>query len=229
MTGSKTPATEPYSFSPVNQRSANTTNDNGRIGTLDPWTSPGNISWNASTRVLTMDGGSTLTLSGDIYSFCRIDLRNSATIRIAARSSLQLPLRIYMDTPESCGAAATMGSVSLAQTSAFQNLNSSSASFLLALSGSPSRATTVDLGNSSVGGAQTVMGIYAPFSTVNMSQSINIVGAVVAKQIQASHSVTVTYDPLIQQLAEDPLFVYRRSEYLECTNVATSTAPDSGC
>jgi hypothetical protein len=176
-----------------------------------------------------MSGGSTLTLSGDTYSFCRIELRNSATLRIAVRNSAQLPLRIYMDTPENCGTASGMGSVSLTQTSAIQNLNSSSASFMLAVSGSATRATIVDLGNASVGGAQTVMGIYAPFSTVNMSQSIRIVGAVIAKQVQASQSVVITYDPLIQQLREDPLFVYKRSEYLECTNVATGTSPDSGC
>jgi len=229
VTGSKTPATEPFSFSPVNQRAANTVNDNSRIGALDPWTSPGDISWNPTTRVLTMSKTSTLTLSGDIYSFCRIQLSGSATIRVAARSSTQLPLRIYMDTPESCGGAAGMGSVSLTQSSAFQNLNTASATFLLAASGSATKSTSIDLSNSAGPGVQTAMGIYAPFSTVNLSQSINLVGAVVAKQIQAGNTVTITYDPLIQQLAEDPLFVYHRSQYLECTNVATGTSPDSGC
>src|SRR3954454_3127533 len=115
--------TEPFSFSPVNQRPTNSTNDNGRIGTLDPWTSPSDISWNPTTRVLTMSKTSTVTLSGDIYSFCRIQLSGSATIRIAARSATQLPLRIYMDTPENCGGAAGMGSVGLSQSAAFQNLN----------------------------------------------------------------------------------------------------------
>jgi hypothetical protein len=229
VTGSKIPMTEPFSFSPVNQRAANTANDDGRIGTLDTWTSPGDISWNPTTRVLTMSKTSTITLSGDIYSFCRIQLSGSATIRIAARSSTQTPLRIYMDTPENCGGAAGMGSVTLTQSAAFQNLNASSATFLLAVSGSATKATIVDFGNSAGPGVQTAMGVYAPFSTVNMSQSVNLVGAVVAKQVQAGNSVTVTYDPLIQQLAEDPLLVYHRSQYLECTNLATGTAPDSGC
>jgi hypothetical protein len=134
-----------------------------------------------------------------------------------------------MDTPESCGGSAGMGSVALTQSAAFQNLNTASATFLLAASGSATKATLIDLSNSAGPGVQTAMGIYAPFSTVNLSQSINLVGAVVAKQITAANTVTMTYDPLIQQLAEDPLFVYHRSSYLECTAVATSTTPDSGC
>jgi len=229
VTGSKTPATEPFSFSPVNQRSAPTVNNNSRIGTLDPWTSPGDISWNPTTRVLDMSKTSTLTLSGDVYSFCRITMTQSATIKIAARGPLQLPLRIYMDTPENCGGSSGMGSVSLNQSSSFQNLNSSPASFLLAVSGSATKATSVDFGQASAPGTQTVMGIYAPFSTVSMNNSVDYVGAVVAKQVQLSNSVKLTYDPLIQNLSEDPLFVYHRTEYLECTNVATTTTPDSGC
>jgi hypothetical protein len=156
-------------------------------------------------------------------------MTNSALIKIAVRGPTQLPLRIYMDTPENCGGGAGMGSISLTQSASFQNLNASSATFLLAVAGSAAKATTVDFGQSSAPGAQTVMGVYAPFSTVNMSNSVDFVGAAVAKQVQLGNTVKLTYDPLIQQLAEDPLFVYRRTAYLECTNVKTGTEPDTGC
>jgi Tfp pilus assembly protein PilX len=229
VTGSKTPVTEAYAGAPVNQRGADTVNDNGGIGTIDTWTSPGSIGWDPGTRVLTMSGTSTLTLTGDRYSFCRIELRNSASIRIAARGATQPPLRIYVDTPQNCGGGAGMGSVSLLQSSSFQNLNNSPATFLLAVSGSLTTSTTVDLANAAGPGVLTVMGIYAPYSTVNFSNSINLVGAVLAKQVLASNNITITYDPLILQLVEDPQYLYRRTQYLECTNVATSTSPDSGC
>jgi hypothetical protein len=48
--------------------------------------------------------------------------------------------------------------------------------------------------------------------------------------VQLSNSVKVTYDPKIETIAEDALLVYRNSDYVECTNLAsTVTAPDSGC
>ena len=98
------------------------------------------------------------------------------------------------------------------------------------MSGSAAKATSVTLGQSGGPTEQVVMGIYAPFSTVTLANSVNLVGAIVARQVQLSNSVKVTYDPKIQTIAEDALLVYRSSDYVECTNLAsTVTTPDSGC
>ena len=71
----------PFNFPPVDQGSAATVNDNARItgaksgtGTpRDTCSGCGNISWNAATRVLQVANNSTLTLTGDVYSFCSAD------------------------------------------------------------------------------------------------------------------------------------------------------------
>ena len=113
---STSPAAVPFNFPPVDQGSAATVNDNARItgaksGTGSPrdtCSGCGNISWNAATRVLQVANNATLTLTGDVYSFCSLTVQNNATLRIAPRTT---PLRIYIDSPESCGGGAGMGSV----------------------------------------------------------------------------------------------------------------------
>ena len=131
-----------------------------------------------------------------------------------------------MDTPENCGGAAGMGSVSLSQTSAIpepeQRLGDVPAGRLWQRDQGHERHVRPGGG----AGTQTVMGIYAPFSTVNMTQLGRPTSAPSWRsRCSSSNSVKVTYDPLIQNLDEDPLLVYHRSEYLECTNVATGTRP----
>ena len=223
VSGTTIPAQQPFSLAPVNQRGAPTNNDNGRIGGLDP--TSGSVSFNAATRVLSLSGAATLTLTGNVYSFCRIQTSNSSKIRIAARGATQPPVRIYMDTPENCGGGAGMGSVQMDNNSQFENLNNNPATLVLEVSGSASIATSVVMSPNS----PVYMGIYAPFSTVNIFNANELIGAVVAKQVGADNSTKITYDSRMEGFAEDPLFVYHRTEYLECTNVATLSAPDSGC
>jgi hypothetical protein len=73
------------------------------------------------------------------------------------------------------------------------------------------------------------VGVYAPYSTVILEQSVQVLGAAVAKLVSMKNSAQVIYDPRIQEVAEDALLVYQNSGYLECTSVPTGTAPDTGC
>jgi type II secretory pathway pseudopilin PulG len=229
---SKAPAQQPFALAPVNQYGANLSNNNARICASgaggDPCTSPSRIAWDPTARTLLMEGGSTLTLSGNVYSFCRIELRNTATIRVAARSSTT-PLRIYMDSPENCGGTSGMGSVVVGQTAGIDNLNTDPATFALLVAGSATRSTTVDLGQSGSPGPSVVMGIYAPYSTVNLLQSIQLVGAAAARQVLIGNSASVTYDSHLEAFAENAVLKYRHTDYIECTSRATTSAPDSGC
>jgi hypothetical protein len=200
----------PFVFAPVRPPSLASI-DNARIcaagASSDPCTNTSDIQWNPTTRVLKMVGSGTVTLSGDTYSFCRIELSQSAMIRIAARSGTVAPLRIYMDSPENCGGAAGMGSVQITQTAGIVNLNSSPATFVMLLTGSATNATSAQFGQSGGGGTQVTVGVYAPYSTVNLEQSAQVLG----------------------EVAEDTLLVYRRGDYLECTSQPTGTTPDTGC
>ena len=55
------------------------------------------------------------------------------------------------------------------------------------------------------------MGVYALYSTVTLEQSVQILGAVVAKLVIMRNSAIATYDPRIQDVAEDALLVYQDS------------------
>ena len=87
------PGSRAFNFPPVDQGSAATVNDNARItraktgtGTpRDTCSGCGNITWNAATRVLQVANNASLTLTGDVYSFCSLTIANNATLRIAPR------------------------------------------------------------------------------------------------------------------------------------------------
>ena len=96
------PATVPFNFPPVDQRTrrrSTTTPASARsaVGS-NPCT--GIVSWNAVTRVLSLNNNATVTLAATSYSFCRIELANSSRLLIATHRA---PLKIYIDSPENCG------------------------------------------------------------------------------------------------------------------------------
>ena len=82
-----------------------TNNDNARIGnppqptSLDPCTDCGGIDWDPATRMLRLRNNSTLTLGGGVYSFCGIEIENTAQLKIPARP-LGTGIRIFIDSPE---------------------------------------------------------------------------------------------------------------------------------
>ncbi len=125
---SVTPTGTPFNLQPVDQGNAPTVNDNVRIGnppsglSPDQCTSCSGVNWNPSTRVLELRQNSTLTLGGNVYSFCRLELDNTAQLKIAARE-LGTAVRIYMDSPENCGGGNGMGSVSVRNDSQIVNMN----------------------------------------------------------------------------------------------------------
>jgi hypothetical protein len=222
---STAPASTRFVLAPVDQRNTTTVNDNGRICGADPCT--GSVSWNASTRTLTLTNSGTITLSGGVYNFCKLELRNTSQLRIAARST---PLRIYFDTPEACGAGTNWTSLSVAQTSAIVNLNENPTSMEWFVSGSPTKPTSVDFGQSGDPTQDLAMTMYAPQSTVNVTQSVHIKGAIVAKQLAFSQSIVLTYDGRVTGItARDTAALFQDEGWVECTANATSVAPDSGC
>jgi type II secretory pathway pseudopilin PulG len=212
-------------FTPVDQGNAATVNDNARICGADPCSSKG-VSWNPTTRRLSISTSGNLTLGGNIYSFCDLSLSNSATLNIAPRDP-NTSLRIYIDSPEHCGG--TGGNVNLANSSLITNQNTNASSLQIYLLGSPSKQTSVSFSNSSSSDLRLV--IYAPLSQVTLSNSVQLTGAIAAKSVSLSNSVKLTFDTSvsnIQTTSVTPLF--RPQQYRECTPSATAgTGPAQGC
>ena len=113
--------------------------------------------------MLTVNSGGSLTLTGDVYNFCKLNL-NGGTINIPSRTTA---LKIFIDTPENCSAVgSTAGSLYFKASSEFNNLGANPGLVALFVAGSPTKATTVELSsNDSASSADISLAIYAPNST----------------------------------------------------------------
>jgi hypothetical protein len=232
---SVTPVQTPFNLQPVDQGNAATVNDNARIGdppssiSLDPCTSCNNVNWNPSTRVLSLSNNSTLTLGGSVYSFCRLDLDNTAQLRIPARP-LGSAVRIYIDSPEHCGGGNGMGSVSVRNNSSIVNVNADPATLQLYVVGSSTIATSVDFSNGLDLATDMIMAIYAPNSTVTLRNNVRMTGAIAARQLVLQNNATLTYHDRIADITSGSLLrLYRTAEYRECSNNQETSEIDSGC
>lgn len=206
---------------------------------LEPVTMPtahnnGSISftgWDSSTRVLSVGSNQTLTLTGNTYVFCRLDLSSNATLNF--NPSVSGPVRIYFDQPSAC-----------ANTSAPLSLNSNSdvnmtGSYPLHIyvmgntattsSGTPS--TTVTL-NSNI---TAVVGIlYAPNSYVELNSNVTYHGAIAAKVVDLNSNIGVfnydgtTGDVDVGNGAGSSPPSYKPTTFVECTS-AGGTSSTTGC
>jgi hypothetical protein len=230
-----TPAGTPFNLQPVDQGNAATVNDNLRIGdppsstSLDPCTSCSNVSWNPATKVLSLANNSTLTLGGTVYSFCRLDLDNTAQLKIPARP-LGSAVRIYIDSPEHCGGGNGMGSVSVRNNSSIVNMNADPATLQLYVVGSSTIATSVDFSNGLDLPQDMIMAVYAPNSTVTLRNNVRMTGAVAARQLVLQNNASLTYHDRIADITSGSLIrLYRSAEYRECSNDQETSEVDSGC
>jgi hypothetical protein len=230
------PATQPFTFQPVDLSSVSVSNDNVRITNMkngsgtpqDTCTNCDLIAWDPATRVLRVDGDATLTLSGNAYLLCRLDLvTGNSRLQIAARSTT---LKMYLDVPENCPGVTGPGSADM--TGRVINLNTNPATFALLVAGSATVATAVDVADVAVTALDAPMAIYAPNSTVDFKNNLDFTGALVAKTIKVKNNANVAYDTRIGTITSGSSirhYDYGTGSYRECTGAPTGTAPDAGC
>jgi len=228
-----TPAQQSFNLQPVDQGDAATNNDNARIGnppqptSLDPCTDCDGIDWDPSTRLLRLRNNSTLTLGGGVYSFCGIELENTAQLKIPARP-LGTGIRIFVDSPEHCGGAGT-GSVSVRNSATILNLNADPTTFQLYVVGSSTIPTEVAFDGVDLA-QNLVMAVYAPYSTIRIKGDTTLSGAIASKSIDLQNSTRIDYHERIADITTgSPLRLYRPEHYLECTSTPPGAQPDSGC
>ena len=233
-TYSTAPAQTSFNLQPVDQGNAPTVNDNARIGSPpaslrdDPCTSCESVQWDPQTRVLVLRNNATLTLGGSVYSFCRLDLDNSAQLKIATRTSGSV--RIFVDAPENCGGGSGMGSVEVRNYATIVNLNPSPATLQLYVVGSEAVDTDVEFANAADFQPDLVMAIFAPYSTVTLKNSVQLTGAIAARSVVLQNSASVAYHQGIAEITTgSPIRLYRDEGVVECTSEPTGPAPDSGC
>ena len=82
------PATDvgqkPLVLPPVNQGDAPTNNDNDRFFSQDPISGKANdVTWDPTTRSLSMRANSSVTLGGSVYSLCTLEMSSNTAIYVA--------------------------------------------------------------------------------------------------------------------------------------------------
>lgn len=220
-------ASQEFLMNPVDGNGARATNDNANFFASDPKT--GSATWDAANRVLRVQNNSSVTLTGDTYSFCYLAVENNAQLIVAPRSAGRPPLRIFIDKPENCaGAGSDRGNVKVENNAAIVNQTNDPAMLQLYVEGSTSIATSVLFRNNS-GGPDTVLVVYAPNSSFALRNNGNFRGAIAAKRVAVENNGSLMWDDRATVVTMSTSTVYQRRGWTECTAVADEPAPDMGC
>jgi hypothetical protein len=198
------------------------TNDNSRIGVLDPWTDPQSIEWDSGTRMLELWNSATVTLTGDTYLLCGLQVRNSGQLIVPADGT---PVRIYIGSPENCGGNTL--SLGLYNNGTIVNESGDPKMVQLYVAGSPNTATFVQLQNLH----ELAVGLYAPNSTITFDNNNRFTGAVAAKKITMQNNLEFRWDQRLATLyvGDVPVPIYQRQSWVECSPQPSGSQPDSGC
>jgi hypothetical protein len=227
---SRGPATSQLSFDPYDQahNDAWTTNNNSRLGcgggpTKDVCTDSGNVKWDASKRELIVENAATLTLSGDVYSLSRLNLKNNSRLFIAPRDT---PLKIYFGSPSQCGGQTEP--IMIENGWGITNNNTSPTTLQFFVRGSSTTTTKVNIKNNTAIPAATPIMIYAPNSEVLLENNAAFNGGLVGKTVHLKNNVQFNFDPASLPPGGSTALVYQPMQHRECSP-QTSGAPDSGC
>jgi hypothetical protein len=234
---------EELSLPPVDPGTAWTDNSNGRFFTLDRVQPPnavstncsgtvngnqGRVCWNATTRVLTMQGKATLTLgaSDKPYSFCQLNMSGSSHL-IVARGAV---VTIIFHSPETCGQTGNP----------VTQVNMTGNTQIDTTSGNPYDLRIVMVGSDDIptkahftGNTGSELTIYAPRTDVELWGSTAYFGAVAGKTLTLGGSADFYNDDRAGQAQIPISIVYHRDRYVECTGGAMpnglGTHPDDSC
>jgi hypothetical protein len=221
------PATQPFVLNPIDLGNTSTVNDNALIGVTDLVSQLLGFVWNLANRTLSLSLGNSLTLRGNVYSFCSLEINNNSELRIAPRSP-SVPLKIYIDAPENCPGVPNAGTVRLRNGGNIINMNSDPTAVQLYVAGSPTIPTTLRYENNFQQALNMV--IYAPQSSVTLDNFTHIQGAVAAKTVTLNNNTEIRWDSRVGDIAVDGLKpLLRRQAWKECTVQAAGAAPDAGC
>jgi len=225
---SATKAGHDFLLNPVDGSAARASNNNQRIGNEDTVT--GTVDWDAANKILRIDGDSSLTLTGDVYSFCYLEVGNNAELRVASRAAGRPPLRVFIDKPENCGAAGSnRGSVRIENNGKFINLTSDPTMLQLYVEGSPSQSTSVTFQNNSETGENMSLVVYAPQSDLVINNNGHYVGGMAARKITIENGASMTWDPRMANVSMDTQLLFQRQSWTECAVEPGGSAPDAGC
>lgn len=220
------------SLPPVEQGDVPTNNSNWRFFTQDIRQGT-DVSWNPTTRTLTLDSNSALTLGGTDYSFCKLELKSNSTLYIAQGAQV----RIFFDAPENCidpsdGQPYTESDEPVRQFIMDSNTritntsgDPTSAAFLMV--GSETISTIAELNSNSHVNIDLIL--YAPFTDLILDSNSTFRGALAGRSVLVNSNATIEADNRVSDFEVPIRTIFEAGRYVECAGGGPGTTPDSGC
>ena len=237
-------AQQDITLPPINQGDAAVNNDNARItagvsGTGSPADllsgKTSDVTWSASTRQLTIDHNSSLTLTGHVYSFCTLTLNSNSALYIAAGQTVN----IYFDSPEACNlpldnpAQPANGTTQMKLSSNTRITSSTGAPATVAIYfvGSQSRLTNLLMSSNTQVAGSCVQNfvIYAPLTHIEMNSNTQYCGALAGQSLHMDSNAQIFTDSLSQNFVlpgTAPHYIVSR--FLDCS-ASSGSPPNAGC
>jgi hypothetical protein len=226
-TGTGTTIQKPLTLPAVNQGDAATVNDNARFFGQDLRTGGSKVTWVPSTRTMSLDQNSSLTLGGQIYSFCKLTMSSNTAIYVAPGSRVT----IFFDSPENCGLPANSVQLKLSSNSRITATGGGAANAAFLFVGSDTVPTRIELNsNTQVAGAcEQNFVIYAPRTDFWFDSNSTYCGAVAGKSIHMDSNAKLYIDNAAKNFVlPNTAPHYEQSSFIECGGPA-GTPPDAGC
>jgi Tfp pilus assembly protein PilX len=201
-----------------------TTNSNGRIAShLD--SSSGAVAYTAATRTLALGNGASLTLGGTVYNFCNLTMSNNTSLTVAAGVRTELIID-SPDDPNSAGCPPGSGGLHIANNALVATLSGVATALQIYVYGWNNGRNVVDFSNNGASWAT----IYAPQSTVNLTNNGVFTGAILGLQVNLINNVTFAYGADAATMTASTQGLYYRSAWQQCP-AAPINAGDlsSGC
>jgi hypothetical protein len=217
---------EPLNLPPVNQGDAATNNDNDRFFTLDVLSGDPN-SWTPETRTMRLRQNSSLTMGGEIYSFCRLEMDSNTSLFIAPGSNVT----IYFDSPEACGLDEDDIQLDMRSNSVISGVGGGPVNLSMLFVGSRDIPTNILFNSNTQANdvCEQNFVLYAPLSNITVNSNSQFCGAIGGKTI---HLDSEAY---IQASSQSSSFElpntakhFVTTAFRECKSTATG-APDAGC
>jgi hypothetical protein len=168
-----------------------------------------------------------LTLTGGDYFICRLDLNGGQLIM-----GEKAKVRIFFDTPESCGIKSGEAQIKLngGSTVTATGFREDQAVYEMPgfyLLGSPTISTYVELsGNSKADQNEFVM--YGPQTEFRLTGNSTIVGVIAGRKVEITGNATITQPNGFKPEAIGGSIIYSRQSYVECAG-STTAPPTAGC
>jgi hypothetical protein len=189
------------------------------VGKVDTYTKSN--PWTASSRVIDIGGQGTLTMNGNDYFICQLNI-GPGTLYMSA----QAHVRIFIDTPQHCGLSSGATQVNI---SGNGNIVSSG---YIPNQGIYEIPAIYVLGNGGVSigansGTNHVL-IYAPQSAIDFGGGANWIGMIAGKSINLHGNPYFKSDPNLKEPDITYSGRFQRTRYVECSG-ATASPPNANC